>query len=97
MKTKILKNSLAAFAFTLAIVSSFAFSADKSDDFLPNQYVQLGNIFNPYCLEIAPVCDLVGPKYCTAVVLGSAHYIHGSINESLTICIGFLYDTNGID
>ncbi|MEP5341655.1 MAG: DUF6520 family protein [Algibacter sp.] len=97
MKRNFLKNSLRVFAFTLAIVSSFAFSVDKSDDFLPNQYVQLGNIFNPYCLEIPPACDLVGPKYCTAFVLGNTHYVHGSINESLTVCIGFLYDTNGID
>lgn len=76
MKTKKLKNSLATFAFTLAIVASFAFKPDSNDlvALVPG-YLQFQS--PEECLSSIDVCALGNDYNCTVSFLGVTKELYG--------------------
>ena len=64
MKRNFFKNSLAAFAFTLAIVASFAFTPVQ-DDLLPPVQGYIISTGEDKCVNSISTCFVSGPVLCT--------------------------------
>jgi hypothetical protein len=71
MKRNFLKTSLSAFAFTMAIVASFAFSPALNDaeDVLVDGYIQTED--PDECQPISHECEDGSAQDCTVTIIGA--------------------------
>ncbi|MFI0428764.1 DUF6520 family protein [Mariniflexile sp. HMF6888] len=84
MKSNFLKESLAAFAFTLAIVASFAFSTNESDT-VSQYYIQTSP---SVCTLIQQSIDCsIGGLNCTVDGTPNGVLAFESRNATQTTCI----------
>lgn len=82
MKRNFLKTSLSAFAFTLAIIASFAFSPALNDaeDLLPPPQGYIQQISPLNCAKVDHDC-LVGDTFdCTVTLISGEEPVFGDTN-----------------
>jgi hypothetical protein len=76
MKRNFLKTSLSAFAFTMAIVASFAFSPALNDaeDVLVDGYIQQTD--PEACTIVTHTCDDTGSIDCTVTLISGIEDVY---------------------
>ncbi|MEP5341651.1 MAG: DUF6520 family protein [Algibacter sp.] len=94
MKRNFLKNSLAAFAFTMAIVASFAFSPAQSDAAEIPGYLQ-----QPTTCDLSPTetCDNAGIQDCTVGHINGQALLFEDVAPSGTTCVDQLKDSRQVN
>ncbi|MEP5341654.1 MAG: DUF6520 family protein [Algibacter sp.] len=90
MKHPFFKNSLAAFAFTIAIVASFAFTPAQNDVVEITTYEQVSATV---CGQSTTTCDNSGITFCTVDhIIGNAP-LYEIQSPSGTVCVYLLHDS----
>ena len=93
MKRNFLKNSLAALAFSFAIIASFAFSNAQNEEVSGQEYVW--NPLTEQCVTTTKFCNELSERTCTVDDTETGTPVYDIPNLTGTACINLLtHDPN---